>query len=270
MVTLLFAPAMAIMSRLRFALKIGLVGILFMAPLAALLANLYGKLSAKVRAAEKERLGVRLIAPARFLAQADQSHRAASRKTTDGGAEKDRLPSLASDIDEKLAALRDADRTAGFRLGAADAISEVEKQWLVLKAENSGYSAGKSLRKHNDLIESILKYIDLQSDKSGLTLDPERETFYLRDAAISRIPYLADYAGRLGARGSSILERKFKTWEENAKLNLMAGAFQGNLAALQADFTKAFGAKTALTAIPRAQSSVSQPPATRADHVLQT
>jgi signal transduction histidine kinase len=267
MVTLLFAPAMAIMSRLRFGLKIGLVGVLFIAPLAALLANLYGKLSAEVRVAEKDRLGVRLIVPARFLAQAFQNHRAASQRAlkgdaeinrfwftaeadqsppatsqqkADGSAEKDRLPSLAGDIDEKLAALKDADKAVGFRLGASEVLPEIEQQWLILKAENSAYSAGRSLRKHDDILESILKYIDLQSDKSGLTIDPEIETYYLRDAAISRILHLADNAGRLGARGMNILDRKFKTWEENAKLNLMAGAFQVDLAALQADFAKAF------------------------------
>ena len=40
-----FGPAMAIMSRLRFGLKLGLIGILFLAPIAALVYFLNGKLN---------------------------------------------------------------------------------------------------------------------------------------------------------------------------------------------------------------------------------
>ncbi len=245
----LFAPAMAIMGRLRFALKIGLVGALFIAPLAALLVYLYGKLNADIQVAEKELIGVQQIRPARFLAQAVQNHSATSQQALNGNAAaRDRLAALASNVDEKFALLNDADQKVGSSLGTAEALPELKKLWLTLKAENSEYSAGKSFRLHNNLIDKILHYIDLNADKSGLTLDPEMDAFYLRDAAVSRIPYVADHAGRLGARGVSILERKVKTSGEDIKLNVIAGSYERDFDALQADLTKAFSANGSLTA----------------------
>ena len=48
MFNIIFGPAMTIMSRLRFGLKIGLIGLLFLTPLTALLVYLYGKLHAEI------------------------------------------------------------------------------------------------------------------------------------------------------------------------------------------------------------------------------
>ena len=64
-----FAPAMAIMSRLRFALKLGLVGLLFLAPLVVLVVYLYGKLDAEIRSTETERLGAQQEMAARMVVQ---------------------------------------------------------------------------------------------------------------------------------------------------------------------------------------------------------
>jgi hypothetical protein len=48
MLNLIFGPAMAIMSRLRFALKLGLIGALFMVPLAAVVYFLNGEIAANI------------------------------------------------------------------------------------------------------------------------------------------------------------------------------------------------------------------------------
>ena len=58
MFNVIFGPAMALMSRLRFALKLGLVGILFLMPLSGLVYYLYGKLHSDIHFAENEREGV--------------------------------------------------------------------------------------------------------------------------------------------------------------------------------------------------------------------
>ena len=75
MLEIIFGPAMAIMSRLRFALKLGLVGILFLVPLSGLVYYLYERLHADIQFATIEREGVQQILPGRFLVQAIQAHR---------------------------------------------------------------------------------------------------------------------------------------------------------------------------------------------------
>lgn len=217
---IIFGPAVAIMSRLRFALKLGVMGLLFLAPLSGLVYYVYGKLQADIDVADTERGGVREILPGRLLAQAVQAHRGASQIALSGDlAAKEKLPGLASAIDAKLAALEA--KTAGTSFGTAEAVTNIKTRWLKLKEKNAQLSPEDSLQEHNRLVGDILAYVEETADKSGLTLDPDMDTFYLMDAAIFRATHSADYAGRLRARGSGILQRRVKTPQEDIRLNVL-------------------------------------------------
>ncbi len=97
---------MAIMSRLRFVLKIGLVGILFLALVAELSLFINGKLTTEIQTAETERLGIPMLAPARQLMVAVQTHRARGALALSGDqAAREKLPEIESGVDEKLSSL---------------------------------------------------------------------------------------------------------------------------------------------------------------------
>ena len=182
MFTIIFGPAMAIMSRLRFALKLGVMGVLFIAPLSGLVYYLHGKLRTDIQFAETERLGLREIVPGRDLAKAVQAHRGASQIALGGDATaKEKLASMTSAVDAKLAALETI--TDGSSLGTSGAVSGLKKQWLALKEKNLRLAPEESLQEHNELVKNVLKYMELASDKSSLTLDPDMDSFYLMDAA---------------------------------------------------------------------------------------
>ena len=126
---------MAIMSRLRFALKLGVMGVLFIAPLSGLVYYLYGKLRTDIQFAETERLAFKQIVPGRDLAQALQAHRGASQIALGGdAAAKEKLAAKTSTVDAKLAALETT--TDGSSLGTSGAVSDLKKQWLDLKEKN--------------------------------------------------------------------------------------------------------------------------------------
>ena len=63
----IFAPATYLMSRLKFALKLGLIGSLFLIPLGTIVYFLNGKISADIAIAETERQGVQEIVLGRRL-----------------------------------------------------------------------------------------------------------------------------------------------------------------------------------------------------------
>ncbi len=184
----IFGPAIAIMSRLRFALKIGLVGALFLALIAGLGISINGKLSAEIQTAETERLGAPLVSPALRLALAVQTHRGRSALAASGDrAAKEKLPELASGVDEKLNGLSLANKQYGAPIGLSDALEPLMKQWLEIQSNNAQYTADESFKKHTMLVKAILDYMTLAADKSGLTLDPEMDTFYLMD--FGDLPY---------------------------------------------------------------------------------
>jgi hypothetical protein len=69
---------MSVMSRLRFSLKLGLIGLLFLAPMAALVLYLYKTLDAEIDITKAERLGVPVISESFTAARTLGSHRNAS------------------------------------------------------------------------------------------------------------------------------------------------------------------------------------------------
>jgi methyl-accepting chemotaxis protein len=146
MLEIIFGPAMAIMSRLRFGLKIGLIGLLFLAPLTALLVYLYGRLHTEIEYSETERLGLKQVVPGGYLAQALQAHRGASQIALGGdAAAKEKLAATTSIVDAKLAALEAiADRSS---LGTSGAVSDIKKQWLDLKEKNLRLSPEESSKR---------------------------------------------------------------------------------------------------------------------------
>jgi len=250
---IIFGPAMAIMSRLRFALKLGVMGVLFIAPLSGLVYYLYGKLHTDIQFAETERVGLRQFVPGRDLAKAVQAHRGASQIALGGdAAAKERLAGITNAVDAKLGAL---ETTAdGSLLGTSGAVSEIKKQWLDLKEKNLRLSPEESLEQHSELVRNVLKYMELTSDRSGLTLDPGMDSYYLMDAAVFRLPRVIDYAGRLRARGSGILQRRVKTPAEDTRLSVLREMYKVDFESLQVDLEKAFGANSALAAALDARS----------------
>jgi methyl-accepting chemotaxis protein len=240
---------MAIMSRLRFGLKIGLVGALFLALIAGLSIFIDGKLGAEIRAAETERMGVPLVAPALRMALAVQVHRGRSALAISGDREaKEKLPELDGVVDDKLNGLNLANKEYGASIGLSDLLDSVTRQWLEIKSNNSQYTVDESFKKHTALVKTILDCVDRTADKSGLTLDPDLDTFYLMDSAVFRIPAVIENMGRLRAKGSGILKRQALTTDDKIDLATFQGFFERDFEVLRASFGKALGANASLTA----------------------
>jgi methyl-accepting chemotaxis protein len=84
----------------------------------------------------------------------------------------------------------------------------------------------------------VLKYLELTSDKWGLTLDPDRDSSSLMDAAILRIPRVIDYVGRLRARGSGILGGRIKEPFEDSRLNVLREMYKVDSETLQTNLAR--------------------------------
>ncbi len=126
MLNVVFLPALEIMNRLRFALKLGLIGALFVAPSAGLAFLLHGKLAAEIQAVGNERLGVRHMIPVRRLMQAVLEHRTASAHARNGdAAAKEKLAEIGGDVDKNFESLKRLSEAAGtaFYAGAPYRIS---------------------------------------------------------------------------------------------------------------------------------------------------
>ena len=151
MLSIFLTPAIAVMSRLRFGLKLGLIGLLFLAPCAALVVYVYAKLDAEIRVSELERLGARQIAGGRPFVEAVINHRGIAILARNGDqAAKAKLAAMDGKVDERLAVMTSLNSTIGGILKTKETFSSISKRWLDLKSNQMQMSP-------NEYLLSIIK-----------------------------------------------------------------------------------------------------------------
>ncbi len=247
---IILGPAMAIMSRLRFGLKIGLIGLLFLAPLTALLIYLYGKLQTEIKYSETERLGVQQIVPGRGLLKELQNHRGESVLALSGDqAAKEKLIAIESRLEDWLKLMSDLDETIGVTLKTRGGIDTLKNQWIAIKAHHLEDTSEESFKRHSVLIDGLFDYWAEISDKSGLTTEGDLDAFYVGDAAIMKIPHVMASIGRMRGWGAGILKRQVMTPDEKTELVVLDRSYEDYFPDLQGDYKKAIEASPALASV---------------------
>jgi methyl-accepting chemotaxis protein len=245
-----FQPAMAIMSRLRFGLKLGVIGLLFLAPIAAVVFFLYAKLAAEISTTQMERLGVQQVVPARYFVRELQNHRGTSRMALNGdNTKKQELAAITSKVDGLLEALRALDEVNGSILKNRDSFARIAKQWLDLKANLPRMGAEESFAAHNKLIDAVFSYMRETADKSNMTLDTDMDSFYIMNPAVFKLPTILASVSRLRALGRVIIPRKAITTDEKTEMTVLKRLFDKDFVGLQSDYDKAMEANAQLAAI---------------------
>jgi len=183
-VSWLLAPAVALMQRLRYAHKFLLLSLLIAIPLGLLAALWLAELGRRLDTAQQEQRGVEYLTALRALLEplAEADARAAiSGSREDGDALTERLRVAASAVDA-------VDRRIGARLGTTDL-------WATMRPRvvHRAVSPGMLIAETSMLVSHV-------GDASGLTLDPQLESFYLIDAVVVRLPMLARHLNALGVQ----------------------------------------------------------------------
>ena len=181
----LFAPASALVGRLRFAQKFVVVGLVLLLPLGFVVRAYVDLQQAQIAFSARERIGVAYMLPLVALtAEVVQvRHRAV------GGSSGQRV-----DLDDDIATIDELDRQHGELLGTT-------KQWRDTKfllglGRAASLSPRSAFGAYNRAIDSLLALIVQVGDQSNLTLDPELDTYYLMDTLQFRLPLLLDTSGR--------------------------------------------------------------------------
>ncbi len=127
----IFYPATRIMSRLRFAAKLGLIGVLFLVPLAGMTYFLDEQITKDIQFALVERLGVRQLIPARQLLQIMQVHRSISQLMAAGDQEaRKRLPAITAKADAAFNRLGDMSAGGDAPLKMVEEFARLSNLWM--------------------------------------------------------------------------------------------------------------------------------------------
>ncbi len=268
---ILLAPASLLMQRLRLLPKFALVALVFIAPLLLTVSLLFAELNRSLAVAEQERVGVRYVQQLEDMMRLVQTHRALRHMQLSGNADAaDPARKVQVAIDRKIAALDTSDAAAtGF--GAVDGWKAVKQGWQALQQHLPAAKAKDSYAEHTALVDQLTKLNALVADKSGLTLDPEIDSYHLTAALVHTFPGIADALSHLAGRGAAYIDTGLLEANEDLMLHSIVMVARRDLAAVPAQFDAVFrenpalrptlapqlaSVTTALTFLDRAQNEV--------------
>jgi methyl-accepting chemotaxis protein len=204
----LLSPGMALMGRLKYARKFGLISLIFMLPIVLLVYFFISEVNGGIRFAEKERHGVAYLKPLKVVLANMQQHRGMAAALLNGDA------SFGAKLDEKQKQLKDqiaavdaVDRAHGEDLGTSAQWKHVEEEWDGLRSRVAGLTPKDSFEQHTALIGKVIALMTTVADGSNLTLDPDLDSYYLMDAIVVRLPAMSETLGQARAVGSGAAAR---------------------------------------------------------------
>ncbi|GLW93125.1 methyl-accepting chemotaxis protein [Actinokineospora globicatena] len=239
----LFAPASALLGRLKYAYKILLLTVVLVLPLGFVTYGYIGIQTAQVDFSAKERDGVAYLLPVlKLTAAAVDARRAASAGTTTGA------------ITDEIAAVDAVDVTLGAELGVKEAWSTAKSALSAAVSAGQGQDAYDA---YSTASAALLTLIVSISDTSNLTLDPDLDSYYLMDALVFRLPALLDLAGQVVDDATLAIAdgSADRLQETRLRLSKASGALESTQAAVDTGMKTSFE-KTARAELAAAKSDV--------------
>ncbi len=213
----LLAPGIGAMRRLRIPLKMALMGLFLVVPLALLLTTMVRGLRADSVYIRSELEGARLVNSLADLTTQVQAHRTLSLVASGG----DAAAAQALGTQRK----RLAASQARFNATLAETRSFELADWAPIDAAIKDLAAGRhssqrqeALAAHSKAIDSMRRMSQHIGERSGLLFDPEAVSFFLMDMAVERLIPLTESIALTRGEGAVILLRGEAGGAERARL----------------------------------------------------
>ncbi|WP_410499489.1 methyl-accepting chemotaxis protein [Chitinibacter sp. S2-10] len=202
----LFAPAIALVARLRFAQKFILIALILAVPSFYMLGRIAIDINANIALLESERAGLDSAIQVRSVIDLTQQHRGLSSSYLQG---KTDFATAITENEQKLSIqLQKADQL--FR---DESNSTLQTQWQQIKPQIEQLSANwkqatptDNFANHTKVVESLLTFMGSISHESGLALESEVDSYYQQSIFFGELLPVTETLGKvrgLGARLAS-------------------------------------------------------------------
>jgi len=232
----LFAPAVALLNRMRYPKKFALLGVIALLVIGTLLAQLALTLRENIDFAEREVEALGVVPRLLKVIQTSQQHRGLSSGLLNGN--EDMRAPLQKKTADVAAAFKAADE-AFAGMSARSAVKrwpDARKDWSALESGGLQMKPRDNLLAHTALIRKVMLTLHDLGDHGNLTLDPSADTYYLIDNVVRRVPDVSERLGRLRAMGTGVLaakalddQRRFDISTQLGELNMTLADFNENL-----------------------------------------
>ena len=216
------------MKNLKIWQKLALLAAVFMIPFLVVTYNLISSAEKQVESTRAELSGMDYSLPLLRLVHDLQQHRHLTNRVLSGRqSDKPLLQAKSAEVQNDLRMLDEI-------YARPDAEQHGGKRWEVLRnsarelVENGrSRSAETSFRAHSELIDDTAALVAEVADVSRLTLDPDRDSYYLMNVLLLQGPELSEYLSRVRSLGGVIVPGGLTTPEQLERLqglSSLAGA----------------------------------------------
>lgn len=220
-------PAIKLMNRLRFSMKMALMGAVALAVCSILMFQAMSQLGAQLVQANSEQVGLDYLRALNEMAGAMQRHRGRANAMLNGDkAAGEHMIKAAADADAAWGKLESIGRANESVIGHDKSSARLGQQWAALKNEVAGLDARTSLARHDAAIDLAIQLMRDAAESSQLMLDPNFESFQLVDMVVNYLPVMNESNGRLRARAVGMASRKAATSADLLELSLFSGQAQ--------------------------------------------
>jgi len=185
----LFFPATKLMDRLNYTLKFGLVITIFILALLPMAWQIVSSINDDIDFLEKERVGLKYLNAVRHVMAEIPDHRGLTNTYLEGDKSvESSIMKQRSTINAQLAKLEKIDSKYSNVLNITSGFAAIKSSWLAIETTSLNMEAEESITKHSDLVQKIIDHMSLVADKSGLTLDPKLDSFYMMNMLSKTLP----------------------------------------------------------------------------------
>ena len=216
---MLFAPAVALLDRLRLSRKFLLIFLIFMVPLAGLVSKDVAHETQQMHKAENEVAGLAYLQALRPLYERMAQVRGMTHAYLNGArAFAPRIEAARKALADDLAKLQrmaeSFDGPSGLRAHA----ERIVRAWASLQAGAFERPAAEVFAAHTAIIEQVLFLMQAVVERSGLLVDAELSSHFLMEIVSQRIPRLTETLGKARGLGSGMAARGTFTTEQSLRL----------------------------------------------------
>ncbi len=201
----LLYPAIALTSRLRYAQKFTLLGLLVLVAIGSLQFSLYRALDRVIEPSRLELQGIDEMLLLHRAIQLIQQHRGLSAGLLGGNASlQQKRADKAREAEEAIQRLI---QQLPARILAGPAWRDFLAGWTTLRQDGLSWPVARSLQAHDQLVAKGIAVAPDITDATALTLDPDLDSYYLV-AALVELPRFLEQLGQTRAYGAAALARK--------------------------------------------------------------
>jgi methyl-accepting chemotaxis protein len=245
----LLHPSATLMSRLRYPTKFTLIALLFVAPLAVAMFFFQREINTNINFARNERDGVVYDLPVmRLLSDVIGHQQKVHSFYVDKSAMQSDVLAMQSRIAEDIKAIDDRDKTLGGSLKTTADWQKLKTKLQSVQSAALTSNAQQSLDAHTDLINDMVTFLTTVGNNSQLILDPDIDTYYTMDIAVTQLPAVAQNLCKARDLAAGIAQRHAITPDERTDLTVLTGQISTPAATAHSDLQQVIGFNSSVKA----------------------